>query len=65
MTKATENIIRSACAMDATVDGGAVDNALALLKGGGAAQIDEPLKGKEVAEMLKCGSWVESETLVA
>ena len=51
MTKATENIIRSACAMDATVERSAVDGAIALL-GGTEGTADKPLTPAEVAKML-------------
>lgn len=58
MTQATENIIRSAGAMDATVDPDTVEKAIALMKGRADAQgrefADEPLTPKEVAAMLKC-----------
>jgi hypothetical protein len=58
MTKATENIIRSACAMDATVDADTTERVVALLKGAADAQgrpfADEPLTPGEVAKMLKC-----------
>ena len=58
MTKATENIIRSACAMDATVDADSAERAVALLKGeadaDGRPPSDEPLTPGEVAKMLKC-----------
>ena len=55
MTTATENIIRSACAMDATVDAALVGPALAILTGNGSReQIDEPLTPGEVAQLLKC-----------
>lgn len=58
MTKATENIIRSACAMDATVDADSAERAVALLKGeadaDGRPPADEPLTPGEVAKMLKC-----------
>lgn len=58
MTKATENIIRSACAMDATVDADSAERAVALLKGeadaDGRPPADEPLTPDEVAKILKC-----------
>ena len=58
MTTATENIIRSACAMDATVDADSAERAIALLKGradaNGREFADEPLTPGEVAAMLKC-----------
>ena len=56
MTDATKNIIRSACAMDATVDLKTVDAAISLLDGGAAAepQADEILTPGEVAKMLRC-----------
>lgn len=58
MKAATESIIRSACAMDATVDPDAVGKAIALLNGRADAMgrefPDEPLTPKEVAAMLKC-----------
>ena len=55
MTDATKNIIRSACAMDATVDLKMVDSAIALLDGGEPSQqADEILTPGEVAKMLRC-----------
>ena len=58
MTKATENIIRSACAMDGTINADTVEQVVALLNGTADAQgrpcADEPLTVKEVAKMLKC-----------
>lgn len=53
MRDETKNIIRSACAMDASVDLKAVDAAIAMLDGGAIQQTDEILTADEVARMLR------------